>query len=122
MVHIPWEVMLLRGAEDVEFNESMLTDAQKEQVELGIKTVDDFRPRGQIFGDKVNEYRLYDPKLTSGFEDGLVDTKMKPSDFEEDVYVPAKDEKLEDVIKEAESKKKEEVPFEEDDDADEDLF
>ena len=45
MVHIPWEMVLLRGAEEADFDESMLTDAQKEQIELGIKTLDDFKPK-----------------------------------------------------------------------------
>jgi len=97
---------LLHGAEGVEWNESMLTKAQKEQVELGIKTVDDFKPRGQIYGDKINEYRLFDPILKDfgkddNFTDGIIDTGTTVSEFEDLIYVPTKDEKIEDVIKKA---------------------
>ena len=130
MVHIPWEVVLLRGADGVEWNESMLTKSQKEQVELGIKTVDDFKPRGQVLGDKVNEYRLFDPILRDfgkegNFTDGVVDTELKLSEFEEMIYVPVKDEKLEDVVKS--SNKTEEVKVEKEETStptvdDDDLF
>lgn len=105
-VHIPWDIVLLHGAEGVEWNESMLTKPQKEQVELGIKTVDDFKPRGQIYGDKINEYRLFDPILRDfgkddNFTDGIIDTGTTVSEFEDLIYVPTKDEKIEDVIKKA---------------------
>lgn len=124
-VHIPWEIVLLRGAEEVEFNESMLTDAQREQVEFKIKTIDDFKPRGNIFGDKISEYRLYDPVLKNfnkngDFSDGVVDTEMKTSEFEDMVYKPAKDEKLDDVIKEAKKESAKKIVEVEVDD--EDLF
>jgi hypothetical protein len=97
-VHIPWEIVLIRGAEEIEFDQSMLTDAQKEQVELGIKTVNDFKPRGNIYGDKVYEYRLYDPDLTiTGFADGLVDTGLTEKEFMEDVFKAMEAEKAEDL-------------------------
>lgn len=112
MVHIPWDVVLIRGAEDVEFDESMLTSAQKEQIELGIKTLDDFKPKGQIYGDKINEYRLFDPQLKGDFADGLVKCDMTTKEFEELIYVPVQDEKLDDVVKNA---KEEEVKSKEDD-------
>jgi len=116
MVHIPWEIVLLRGAEGVEFDESMLTKAQKEQVELGIKTVDDFKPRNPILSGNVNEYRLFDPILKEfgddNFSDGLIDTKLKMSEFEEMIYVPvAKEEKLEDVVKKNTETPEDKPPF-----------
>ena len=119
MQHMIWEVVMLNGAEEVEFDESQLTNAQKEQIELGIRTLDDFKPKGTILGERVNEYRLFDPKLTGDFADGLVDTEMKESEFEEMIYAPAVDEKLDDVVEKAESKKKEpkaEEPTVDDDD------
>jgi hypothetical protein len=96
-VHIPWEVVLIRGAEEVEFDESMLTNAQKEQIELGVKTLDDFKPRGNIYGDKVYEYRLYDPQLNGDFADGLVDTGLSEKEFMEDVFKAMEAEKAEDL-------------------------
>ena len=121
MQHMIWEVVMLNGAEEVEFDESQLTKAQKEQIELGIRTLDDFKPKGTILGGRVNEYRLFDPKLTGDFADGLVDTEMKESEFEEMVYAPAVDEKLDDVVEKAESKK-EETKAEESIVDDDDLF
>ena len=121
MQHMIWEVVMLNGAEEVEFDESQLTKAQKEQIELGIRTLDDFKPKGAILGGRVNEYRLFDPKLTGDFAEGLVDTEMKESEFEEEIYRPAVDEKLDDVVEKAESKK-EETKTEESTVDDDDLF
>ena len=104
MQHLLWECVMLNGAETVEFDESQLTKAQKEQIELGVRTLNDFRPAGSIFGDRVTEYRLFDPKLVGDFADGLVDSGMSASEFEEEIYVMATDEKLDDVIKKAEKK------------------
>lgn len=119
MQHLMWDIVMLNGAEAVEFDESQLTKSQKEQIELGIRTLDDFKPKGQIFGERVNEYRLFDPRLTGDFADGLFDTEMKQSEFEELIYVPAVDEKLEDVLAKAEKKEENNV---EDSIEDDDLF
>jgi hypothetical protein len=108
VVHMLWDVNYLNGADTVDFDESQLTKAQKEQVELGLATVESFKPRGDIYGDRVSEFRLSKPNLTGDFADGLVDTELKISEFEEQLYIPnATEEKLEDVVKKAE--KKEEV-------------
>ena len=110
MVHIPWDIVLLRGAEEAEFDESMLTAKQKEQIELGLKTLDDFKPKGNILGDRVNEYRLFDPKLTGDFADGLVDTEEKVSEVEEKIFVPAKDETLDEAKKNSKTSAKTDEP------------
>ena len=120
MQHMMWEAVMLNGAEEVDFDESQLTKNQREQLELGVRTLEDFRPKGTILGGRINEYRLFDPKLTGDFADGLVDTEMKESEFEEEVYRPAVDEKLEDVVKEAEGKK--ESVAKEEEIGDDDLF
>lgn len=99
MVHIPWEMVLLHGAEETDFNESMLTDSQREQVELGIKTVDDFRPKGNIYGDRVDEFRLFDPKLEGDYSDGLLDAEDTNDEFEEKIYQPPQNETLEEAKK-----------------------
>lgn len=130
MVHIPWDIVLVRGAEEAEFDESMLTAKQKEQIELGLKTLDDFKPKGTIVGDRVNEYRLFDPKLTGDFSDGLLECEDTMDEFEEKIYTPAKDETLAEA--KANSKKskasdedEDEPPFNKDDSDDigeDDLF
>ena len=126
MVHIPWEISYVSGAEEVEFDESMLTDKQREQVELGLKTVDDFRPRGSVLGERVVEFRLVDPKLTGEFADGLVDSDYSEKEFDEMVYIPTKTESLKDAEEEKPKKKtskpKEEPEVEEEDEDVDDLF
>lgn len=125
MVHIPWEMVLLRGAEEADFDESMLTDAQKEQIELGIKTLDDFKPKGNIYGDRIDEFRLFDPKLDGDFADGLLDADDKGSEFEERIYQPPQDETLDEAKKNFKKAKNTESddddpPFDEDDKKDND--
>lgn len=135
MVHIPWEIVLLRGAEEAEFDESMLTDSQREQVELGIKTVDDFRPKGNVYGDRIDEFRLFEPKLEGDYADGVLECDDTADEFEEKIYVPAQDETMEEAKKNSKSSSKakkdededDEPPFDKDDDDkdgvdEEDLF
>lgn len=135
MVHIPWEIVLLRGAEEAEFDESMLTDSQLEQVELGIKTVDDFRPKGNVYGDRIDEFRLFEPKLEGDYADGVLECDDTADEFEEKIYVPAQDETMEEAKKNSKSSSKakkdededDEPPFDKDDDDkdgvdEEDLF
>ena len=118
MVHIPWEMVLLRGAEEADFDESMLTDAQKEQIELGIKTLDDFKPKGNIYGDRIDEFRLFDPKLEGDFADGLLEAEDKSDEFEERIYQPPQDETLDEAKNSSKNGKKsnkdDEPPFDED--------
>ena len=127
--HLLWEIVMINGAEEVDFDESQLTDAQKEQIELGIKTLDDFKPNGAIFGERTYEYRLFEPSLikTSEFDfsEGFVFCDLSDSEFDEQIYQPASSEKLSDVLKEAEEKEDEkEVQDVEIDDeiSDDDLF
>lgn len=136
MVHIPWEIVLLRGAEKAEFDESMLTDSQREQVELGIKSVDDFRPKGNIYGDRIDEFRLFEPKLEGDYADGVLECDDTADEFEEKIFVPAADETMEEAKKNSKSAKSkskkdeddddDEPPFDKDEDKDdvdeEDLF
>lgn len=135
MVHIPWEIVLLRGAEEAEFDESMLTDSQREQVELGIKTVDDFCPKGNVYGDRIDEFRLFEPKLEGDYADGVLECDDTADEFEEKIYVPAQDETMEEAKKNSKSSSKakkdededDEPPFDKDDDDkdgvdEEDLF
>jgi len=87
---LSWEVRIINGAETVEFTEDMLTDVQKEQIELGLKTLEDFKPRGNIYGEKIREYRLADPILKGRFENGLVDTEYTDADLQSLLYSPNK--------------------------------
>ena len=118
-VHIPWEIRLINGAETVEFTVDMLTEAQRMQYELGLKTLDDFKPRGNIYGERIREFRLVDPQLSGDFADGLVDTEITADEFDEMIYRPTQTVNLEKEVEKAEIKPVASVSDELDD---EDLF
>lgn len=108
-----WDVRIVNGAQEVEFDESQLTKLQKKQIELGEKTLEDFRPRGQIFGDRISELRFNEPDANGEYKDGPVDTGCKVSEFEDMIYVPAKDESIADMERSAaKPKAKADLPFE----------
>ncbi|MEY8366565.1 hypothetical protein AALA22_13080 [Anaerovoracaceae bacterium 41-7] len=100
MSHITWQCRYVNGSEEIEFDESMLTDRQKEQIELGIKTLDDFKPSGGVLGNKKREVRLVDPILKGVYNDGIVECDETMEEFEDKIFKFEEDEKLEDVIKE----------------------
>lgn len=110
-----WDVRIVNGAQEVEFDESQLTKLQKKLIELGEKTLDDFRPRGQIFGDRISELRFNEPYAKEAYANGPVDTGYKISEFEDEIYVPTKDESIDDMEKNAakpKAKVKDDLPFE----------
>ena len=116
--HLLWDCVMLNGTQTIEFDESQLTTAQKEQIELGIKTLDDFKPRGEIFGDIVYEYRFCNPSLikvndVDDFSNGFVTLDVTDKEFKEMIYVPDKDEKLSEVMKESTKETKESNEYQE---------
>ena len=131
MCHLAWEAVLIRGAETIDFTYDMLTPAQKMQVDLGVRELDDFKPKNGVVGDKINEYRVFEPILKDmgkddDFSNGIVELDMKMSEFEDEIYVPnAVEEKLEDVEEKAEKKAKkvdDDVPEDRSEDEGYDLF
>lgn len=109
--HLLWDCVMLNGTELVDFDESQLTAAQKEQIELGIRTLDDFRPKGDIFGDIVNEFRFLNPSLiatnTDDFSQGAIELDVTDDEFDDMVYHPAQDEKMSDVLDKSDDSKTE---------------
>ena len=102
---------------------------------MGIKTVDDFRPKGNVYGDRIDEFRLFEPKLEGDYADGVLECDDTADEFEEKIYVPAQDETMEEAKKNSKSSSKakkdededDEPPFDKDDDDkdgvdEEDLF
>lgn len=90
--HMQFEAKYFRGADEVEFTEKDLTPLQRECVELGINTLDDFKPKGGLLGDVIEEYRLTKPVIkkvndSNDFTEGLVKSEV----FEVDdlQYTPA---------------------------------
>lgn len=119
-VHMNWQLAVVNGAEEVEFSEASLTDAQKEQIELGISKLEDFKPRGQIFGDRVNELRLVKPLLTGEFErcKTAAESEYTAREFENEIYVPVSDERVEDMVSDSSKAKAKAAPVVEEVDED----
>lgn len=90
--HMLFDLQIVDGADEIPFDESQLTKMQKMQIELGMKTLDDFRPAGSIRGQRTKETRILSPYCYSEFSDGMVDSGYKMSEFEEMIYSPAADE------------------------------
>lgn len=76
------KVRILDGAQKAEITEDMLTDFQKEMLELEVITMDDIRKElgGDLYGDKVQEMIVVN--VSRGFTKGRKDTVYIDSDFE----------------------------------------
>lgn len=98
MYHLTWECRLVNGAEEIEFDESMLTPKQKEQIKFGVRELADFAPKGGSFGEKITEVRLFDPILTKNFADGLIECDEKLKEFEEKIFTFSVIEKFDEVV------------------------
>ena len=111
------------GAQEVEVDESMLSENQRMAISLGLKELKDFAD-GSVFGDRIIEYKVIDFNLKKDYEDGYITLDDKVSDFEDEIYTPAPPETEEDVIEKPSSKKKSSKKDDEDEDEDslDDLF
>lgn len=79
---LPFNAKVVNGATVSEFNEASLTEEQKLFIEIGAATLDDFKPKGQVFGDKVSEIRLLFPKIKDlgeglNFTNGALETNFE---------------------------------------------
>lgn len=86
------------GQEEIAFDESELTENQRTAIELGVKTLDDFRPKGKIYGDRKVEYKLVDFDLRGDYKDGCVEIEDTLSEFEDSIYTPAAPESTDDAF------------------------
>lgn len=83
------------GAEkkdDDDFDESMLTDVQKEQLAMGVKSLDDFKRElsgGSFYGDFKTELRLVEFDFAGDYANGPVDTGLSLEELEENMWVGA---------------------------------
>ena len=107
------------GAEQIDFTEDMLTETQRELLELGVKTLEDFRPSGNVYGERIQIYKIVDFDIRGDYEDGYVDTKLSESEFEDEIFVPLKSESIEDLENEESS---EDTEVDDSEDEEEDLF
>lgn len=115
--HITWELRCINGAQEVPFSEDMLTKAQRAQVMLGERTLEDFRPSRGVVGERITEFRLFEPVLRGDFADGLVDSGWSANEFEDQIYHFVEAEDVDEVIEKVSAKKVETETVE-----DEDLF
>ena len=74
-------VNMLNGAQKAEVTEDMLTDEQREDLDLGIITMDDIRAEigGSVYGERIREYQLVKP--ARGFTKGRQDTVWTDEDM-----------------------------------------
>lgn len=98
-VKMRWHMEVLNGAEEKKFDETCLTEAQKEQIELGFASMEDYRPRGNIYGEKVQEFRLLFPDLKGDYKEATrpMDSGYTTREFEDEIYTPPVDESLADL-------------------------
>jgi len=75
------EVSMLNGAQKTEITEDMLSDEQKEDLELGLITLDDIRKDmgGSVYGDRIQEYQFL--KVGRGYTKGRNDTAYTADDM-----------------------------------------
>ena len=102
MVHLTWDCKVIRGAETVEFDEDMLTERQKQQIECGMATIDDF---AKPIGENIYELRFFKQLLNGDFVDGPVESGFSYEELQEQLYMqPDADVSMKDIEKAAAKK------------------
>lgn len=87
------------GSEAIEFDESQLTSYQKQLLDLGLKKLEDFRPAGQAYGQRITVYKIYNFDARDDYADGAIFAD-KAKDFEEEIYtISTADESVSDLDK-----------------------
>lgn len=57
------ELNVINGSEVVEFDESCLTDQQRLAIQFGLNKIEDFKPRGNVYGEKIQELKVVKANL-----------------------------------------------------------
>jgi hypothetical protein len=87
---LPFKCRLINGAEEKEFDESQLTENQQAMIACGLMSLDDFKPKGAIYGERKTTYKLFSYDLRDDYSDGYVTVKdFTPSDLASMVYTPS---------------------------------
>ncbi len=88
-------VVYINGAQRVEITEDMLSDEQKELLEMNMITMDDIRREigDTVYGDKKTETRV--EAIARGYTSGSKETVYQAEDL---VKIPTKDEHKEEEI------------------------
>ena len=84
---LPFKCRLINGAEEVEFDESQLSENQRQMIACGLMSLDDFRPKGAIYGKSRTVYKLYSYDLRDDYADGFLTLKdYTPDDLKSAIY------------------------------------
>lgn len=120
---VRWAVGVVNGAKEIKLDESCLNDLQREEIELGISTIEDFMPDAPVFGRTVREYELIRNSMKAKeLPDGSIcsdqpeDSGYTNKEFEDLIYHPPVDESVESALPDSDLKE-----IEDDNDI-EDLF
>lgn len=72
---------VLNGSQKIEFTEDMLTDEQREDIELGWITIEDIKRdmNKDLYGEKITDVRIVKPMR--GYTSGAIDTAYTEKDF-----------------------------------------
>lgn len=74
-------VKMLNGAQRMEIDLDMLTEEQRDDIELGLITLDDIRAEfgGNVFGERIREYQFN--KIARGYSKGRNDSVYTDEDM-----------------------------------------
>ena len=84
------------GNEEVEFDESQLTENQKTMIKLGLAELADFKPKGFIYGDRIVSYSYKGFDLRGDYADGMI--LATDENLEDKIYTPSIQESFSDVM------------------------
>ena len=89
---LPIKCYLINGAEEIEFDEKQLTENQRAMIACGIMSLEDFKPKGSIYGERKTTYKLFSFDLRDDYADGHVVLKdISVEDLTDMVYIPEKE-------------------------------
>lgn len=100
----PLELAYVNGNDEIPFTEDMLTPAQKMAVEMGYKTIDECRPKGTAYSERIVAYKYNNIDLRDEAANGCYDSEITVKELEEDIFVPVQHETLSEVMEQVEEK------------------
>ena len=89
VVSLPVRCEYINGSEEIPFDESCLTENQKEMIEFGLKTLDDFKPKGSIFGQRITKFFCIDVDTRDDYADGYKVEQITSGEFSTEIFTPA---------------------------------
>lgn len=99
IVSVPAECTYINGNEEIPFDESQLSPNQRTAIELGINTIDDFKPKGNIYGARVSLLKYKSSDLRSPYDDGCKVEDVSAKDFKDMIFKETVTETVADLDK-----------------------